>query len=160
MSAEGFAAMTRILRRTSATALLAALLALSSCQRSDRLPCFPASGRVLLNDKPVEGAEMWLFPTDPAVLERQPPVRPFAKTAADGSFDLMTYVAKDGAPAGTYKVRVICEKKGKAAGPADDERAAGLVNVLPAVYGDPEKSGLTVTIRPGENAIPAFALKK
>lgn len=153
--------MTHV-RQTAVCVLAAAILLTASCASNDRLPCHPASGRVVLNGKPIEGAELWLFPTDVAVAARQPPVRPYGKTTADGTFQLMTYLAGDGAPAGDYKVRVICERKSKAAAaaPADDEESAGLVNVLPARYGDPDKSGLTATIQAGSNTLPDFQLKK
>jgi hypothetical protein len=136
-------------------------LALPSCGNGWK-KCHPAQGKVLLDGKPVAGAEVWLIPTAPELMNTNPPVRPFGKTGPDGSFTLMTYVAGDGAPAGAYKARVICEKrvKGAKAGDDDDEGEGGLQNVLPGRYADPEKSGLLVTIQPGSNVVPDFNLKR
>ena len=148
-------------RRTCIALLVLVVVSLASCSQGWK-KCHPAQGNILLDGSPLEGAEVWLFPTADDLLKTNPAVRPYGKTSKDGSFTLMTYVAGDGAPVGTFKARVICEKRVK--GPAgegggDDDRGQKM-NILPPKYGDPEASGLVVTIQAGHNVIPDFNLKK
>ena len=135
--------------------------ALSSCGNGWK-KCHPAQGKIVLDGSPLEGAEVWLFPTDEKLLNTNPPVRPYGKSGKDGSFTLMTYVAGDGAPQGKYKARVICERpvKGAAGEVGGDDDRGQRKNMLAAKYGDPEASGLVVTINPGNNTLPDFNLKK
>ena len=148
-----------------ASFLAVAILAvyLSSCGNGWK-KCYPARGKILLDGQPLAGAEVWLLPTSGELLHTNPPVRPFAKTEADGTFTLTTYVVGDGAPLGTYKARVICERRVRATQPRaagdDDNDGPGLRNILPSKYADPETSGLSVTIQAGENLLPDFNLKK
>src|SRR5262245_9477558 len=131
--------------------LIVAVLALylASCGNGWK-KCYPARGKILLDDKPIEGAEVWLMPTAEELVNTNPPVRPYGKTNKDGTFLLTTYTARDGAPAGTYKARVICEKKVKAARPGigGEDDAGGLQNILSPKYADPEAAGLSVVIQP------------
>lgn len=147
------------LRRASA--VVAILTAAAGCGGNGWKPCHPARGAVLLDGKPIEGAEVWLIPDSDDLKAQNPPIAPYGMTGKDGAFVLTTYVTGDGAPAGRYKARVIWERKvqAPAAEPADDEEG-GKRNVLPPRYADPDKSGLAVTVAAGDNTIPAFDLKK
>jgi hypothetical protein len=147
-------------RLFAAAAVVVCALALPSCAGKGWKACHPATGRVVLNGKPVAGAEVWLVPTSGELKGQNPTIAPYGKTAADGTFSLTTYAPNDGAPAGQYTAKVICEKRVKNAAPNPDDDRPATRNVLPARYADPDRSGLTVTIQPGNNVIPDFDLKQ
>jgi hypothetical protein len=114
-----------------------------------RRPTHPVRGRILFESTPLANAYVVLNSTSK---ETRPP-RADAFTAADGTFSLSTYTANDGAPAGDYKVTVVWRKpfftaEGKL-GP----------NLLPARYASAETSGLTFTVKRGENRLD-IELKK
>lgn len=65
-------------------------------------------------------------------------------TEGDGGFELSTYSAFDGAPAGDYVVTITLREPPDALGRSGP-------NQLPEKYSRPETSGLTATIRSGSN---------
>jgi len=111
-----------------------------------------ASGTLMLDGQPVQGAEVTLFPTGSNFPET---VRPSATTSAGGSFALGTYETADGAPAGDYKASVVWFKVIDSGGSM--VRGA---NVLPGRYANPETSGLKVVINASESTLPPIELKK
>jgi hypothetical protein len=122
---------------------LGVLLAVSlvSCAKApNHAPVFPVKGRVLYEGRPAPGAVVILHSTDVAPNAS----RPHARVDANGEFELTTYRAGDGAPAGTYKVTLEWKHAG-------DHPEQG-TELLPPVYGDPNTSKLTVTVTPGSNA--------
>ncbi|MCI0703193.1 MAG: hypothetical protein L0241_19105 [Planctomycetia bacterium] len=143
------------------TGLVGCVVALvtTSCRGEGWEKCYPATGLVTLDGAPLDGAEVWLIPTDEALAKRNPPIRPFAMSDKDGKLVFMTYTAGDGAPAGQYKARIICERKVKGVKNLDDEEEATR-NILPAKFADPETSGFIVTVTAGDNTFPTFELKK
>lgn len=138
------------------TVPLAILLPLATvgCTRAkaDRVPVFPAEGRVLLNSKPLAGALIVLYPKE-GVDGRAIPAR--AQSDREGNFHLTTYEASDGVPTGQYAVTVHyypLEKHGESysAGP----------NSLPAKYSSPKSTDLVVQIREGKNKLPPLTLRQ
>jgi hypothetical protein len=132
--------------RSMAMIFLCAGLAVfaTSCQPSGpRL--FPATGKVLVNNAPAEGATVVLVPTNDAN-----PWKPSGLVAADGSFDLKTYPLGRGAPAGEYSVLITWY-------PAEARSAENPVNRLPARYADPGLTPLPkVTLKDGTNTLEPF----
>src|SRR5205823_2491306 len=117
-----------------------------------RLATFPARGTTSYEGKPLAGATVILHPVIAGDAED---FRPQATVRQDGSFALGTYGVDDGAPAGQY--RVTFHWYGK---PSKSEDAPPPRSLLPQRYASPESSAVTVTIQPGENELPAFALRR
>lgn len=144
-----------LLSRTLPLLFTAALgaLSLSGCGRAAKPweTVFKAEGQVQFRGQPAPGATLILYPQDASVPAQ---VRPTATADAAGKFTLSTYSQADGAPAGEYRVAVVWhplvnDGGGPVRGP----------NKLPAKYSQPDTSGLTVTIDPTENQLPALDLK-
>jgi len=124
--------------------LLAPLLAaFPGCGGSDRVPVHPVSGKLLVDGEPAEGAVIVLHPTSPPEKEVH---KPAARVEADGTFQVTTYDAGDGAPTGDYVITVTWGE------PPSPDRLGGK-------YRDPEKSQLRVTVTEGENLLKPFELK-
>src|SRR5438067_5067600 len=113
----------------------------------------PVEGRVLIKDTPCRlpkggYGRVWLYP-DTAKGNACPQV-PAGDIDADGRFRVKTRDT-DGAPVGWYKVQVIARR------PAA-KKGAGNEPLIPARYGDPERSGLALQVV--ANAAPgAYDLK-
>lgn len=71
-----------------------------------RLAGFPVHGKLLVDGKPAERAEVTLHSKKPLADETGRPVFPYAIVGADGTFDVMTYADGDGAPVGEYVLTV------------------------------------------------------
>jgi hypothetical protein len=111
-----------------------------SCARApNHPPVYPVKGRVLYEGKPASGAVVILHSTDDAAKAG----RPRGRADAAGEFELTTYQAGDGAPAGTYVVTVEWRQAG-------DHPEQGK-ELLPPAYGDPRTSKLRVTVTAGPN---------
>lgn len=111
----------------------------------------PAKGVIHFKGKPVAGAMITLVPLDDKVPSS---VRPTATSKEDGTFQLGTYSAADGAPVGEYKVLalhfpVVGSKESPSAGPND----------LPAKYARAETTDLKVTIAEDHPDLPPLELK-
>ena len=118
---------------------------------SGKMPLYPAEGKVFFNDKPAQGAIVWLHPvgaSDPAA------PRPRGRADKDGVYRLGTFGTSDGAPAGKYQVTVFWTAESKT-GDMDGK------NLLPTRYQDPQHSGLPVIeIKEGANQLPALRLTR
>jgi hypothetical protein len=122
------------------------VLGLSGCSSQGKLkpkPTFPVTGRVLLGDRPVVDALVVFHPLDSEGAE---PVRSYARTQADGGFEVSTYKENDGVPPGRYAITVmkINEEDGS--------------HLLPPRYASPKTSGLQVNITEGVNRIAPIRL--
>jgi hypothetical protein len=78
------------------------------------------------------------------------------KLQPDGTFTLSTYGGDDGAPAGTYKVRIDpvvenYEKKGAA-------KKGNVKLPFSFAYTDEDSSKLVAEVKPGKNDLPPFKL--
>ena len=116
----------------------------------DKVPVHPVKGSVVLADgKPLEGGSIEFIPTTengrPAV----------GVIAEDGTFTLKTGGVGDGAAEGSYKVKVDPDAAYlKAAG-----KKKKIAYPFAQKYLDEETSGLTATVKPGENSLEPFTLK-
>ena len=137
-------------------ALIGSTLACDSKPPSGPIPVHPVSGRVVYQGKPVADA-LVVFHRDGGESQPSTPV-PTGKTDAEGRFQIHTYANDDGAPTGGYKVTVVVaaasERRDLLA--KNSVRASNIT--LPAKYGDPARSGLTATIKAGDNVIPPYEL--
>ncbi len=128
-----------------------AIIAMAGCSpgTSDRTPVFPAHGSITFRGQPISGALVALYPKAP--IAGTP--NPRANVDKDGAFNVSTYVTADGAPAGDYTLTVLWYKPVK----KGTDVVSG-PNVIPAKYANPNTSDLVVSIKQGENYLPAIAL--
>lgn len=140
-------AFRRILRCALAVVLLGAL-ACSSGQRK----LYPVKGKVLCDGKPAEGALVSLYALDASQPMKQFPA---ARVQRDGSFEVGTYVEKDGAPAGEYKVVVVWLPQDA----ADRVSPSGRYpNMLPDLYSEPKTTPLKLQVKEAANDVPPYEL--
>lgn len=133
-------------------AMAATIFGASGCSKG-KTPweqTYPAKGIVKYKGKPIANAELAFLPTD---AEAPDAVRPKAKTAADGKFEVWTYQSGDGIPAGTYKVTIVHNEVAVSKG-----TIVAKPNSLPAKYARFDTTDLSVPITAGENELPAFEL--
>jgi hypothetical protein len=100
------------------------------------------------------------------IIFEAPGARPASGKIVDGKIvEVTTFKPGDGAPIGNHKVAIQSVKTSEAAAPQDPGQATpkagymGSTSLIPEVYGNPETSGLTATIKEGTNAV-TFELKK
>jgi hypothetical protein len=129
--------------------------AASSCSKvpviKNKLPVFPVKGSVVMDGKPLAGAEVIYYPARAGFAKEAAQNQPQAHTDTDGNYVLSTYADHDGAPAGDYRVTVRWRGEGMV---RDDDR-----NLLPKVYSDKKITKLRAKVEEGENTIPPFELK-
>ena len=133
----------------------AGLLVLAWCGLSfgkrdvDRIEVHPAQGRVQFGDAIPEGALLTLHPLSPALS-----IRPKATVRADGTFQISTYGASDGAPEGDYRVTIVWHQLVE----VDGEPTAG-PNLLPPSYSQPGTTDLRVSVKPGTNELSPLQIR-
>lgn len=113
------------------------------------LDVYPVRGRVTVNGHAAAAARVIFHPHDEDVT-----VTPYGVVDSDGTFELTTFRANDGAPAGEYTVTISWAPP-KSSGSDPDEGP----EQLPAMFQDPESSGLNATIEPDSNELEPFDLK-
>lgn len=115
------------------------------------------TGKVEFQGQPIPDATVTLYPMKPSS-DGTLPHPPSGLVREDGSFEISTFRDKGrglGAPIGEYRVTVSWF--GPLQGLAESQIDA-LKERLPNKYQHPAKSGLTVTIAPGENSLPLISL--
>jgi len=142
-----------IVRAFGVTALcLAGLSGLGGCSASDavgNLTLHPVKGKVLLADgKPLTTGRVTLVSSEKG-LEFSGPIGP------DGSFSIVSG-EKDGAPEGKYLVRIDSEAVKVPANGNPKKRSAALS--VPGKYANEETSGLTATVKAGQNNLEPYKL--
>lgn len=115
----------------------------------DRIEVHPAQGRVQFGETIPEGALITLHPLSPSLS-----IRPRATVRADGTFQVSTYGASDGAPEGDYRVTIVWHKLVE----VDGEPTAG-PNLLPAPYSQPGTTELRVSVKPGSNELSPLQVR-
>jgi hypothetical protein len=145
----------RNLRWGSVALAAVALSVLAGCSGDQgRFPVNYVTGAVFVNGKPAAGARLFFHPlADPASPRA---LRPFAEVEADGSFEVNTYLAGDGAPTGDYVVTVYWPAPPPAKGRFSDESMPP--DRLKDVYSNPRTSKLRAHIIRGDNVLPPFQL--
>lgn len=144
-SGRNFRSLTRCASLLSAVLLAEAI---AGCG-SEGIATHPVKGKLLVKGQPAPGAFVVFHP-----LSKEATDRPTAQVVADGSFQVTTANPNDGAPEGDYAVTVewwklVQSDGGAVAGP----------NVIPNQYGKAESTPLRVTVKQGENDLPAFEIK-
>ncbi len=133
-------------RPLALAALLLAVAALGCGDSSGVGRTVPVSGRVTFNNEPVTAkTTVVLFKPD-ASRGNTSPFEPSGTVDADGRYTLTTN-GKKGAPPGWYRVVVTARGEGAPVhpkGPGQHRPVA--VSLLPARYGQPQTSGLSVEV--------------
>jgi hypothetical protein len=115
------------------------------------LKVYPVKGQVLLPDgKPLTLGRVVLVSNEKAVEFT-------GEVGSDGHFEIKTGYG-DGAPEGTYKIRIEYDDPNQA--PVKGKSSRRNVSNLPfgAKYTDEATSELSVTVKPGDNALEPFKL--
>lgn len=122
-----------------------------------RIRTYPTSGMVLVDGKPADRATVIFCPTSgPPDFMRE---RPWGTTDDAGKFELTTFDAGDGAPAGDYTVIIRWPGALVSAKPEEDaERVDRAPDRLKGRYFHPTKSGLTATVESQRNELAPFKL--
>lgn len=132
---------------------IALSLAALGCANDDYGPAIhPVSGKVLVDGRPAAKARVTFHALDASAGGESLPTMAIAEQ--DGAFRPSTRFSYDGAPAGSYAVTVVWPKI-----VIDHGEEIEGPDQLRGKYGDPARSGLKVTIKEGENALPPFELK-
>jgi hypothetical protein len=138
----------RRLHPSLAFALL--LFVAGACGKKSDLPATgPVEGKVTLNGQPLKSGTV-VFVPDAGGKSAQ------GNIDSDGTFVLGTFTETDGAILGTHKVMITAMEEAGGSGLPEDNRTdpnVGLKSLIPAHYGNLEKSGLTATVKEGDNEI-------
>jgi len=141
-------------RARAALAALALAAVAPGCSEDGGVPpmqTYPVKGSVKLGDGKPLGSGVVVFALPEQGLEFSAPVSP------DGSFELKSSYG-DGAPEGTYKVRIERDP----ASPDSQLRAGRKAPAppYPARYADENTSGLTAVVTPSPNDLKPFVLTR
>lgn len=142
----GFAAL-------GSAAMLLAVFAAAGCSQKkvdNRKAVYPVHGKLLIDNQPAPGALLVLHPVGGSWDAE----RPVATVSSDGTFEVTTYVTKDGAPAGEYIVTAQWYLS------ADKDAPGPWPNVIPAKYARPESSDLRVRVAEGPNDLQPLVIKR
>lgn len=112
----------------------------------------PVHGQILLNGRPLDKAEVMFHPLATASKDAVPST---AITGADGSFQLATFIAGDGAPPGEYAVTIVWPQIDIREG--EEWRGA---DRLRNRYQNPQQSKIKVTVVEGDNALAPIELSQ
>lgn len=130
-----------------------ALVALAAgCGGNDgRVPVFPVRGKVTVLNQVPEGALVVLYPAPGNATE----LRPSGKVDRDGSFQLTTYDAGDGAPAGDFVGTIRWNKVVK----KGSDYAAG-PNLVPEAYAAAATSPWKIRVESTALELPELTIAK
>ncbi len=133
---------------------LSMVLVLGCGDSESQIPVYPVRGSVSVAGRAVGGVHLQFHPVNS---EHQ--IFPRAVTDQDGKFELSTYAENDGIPAGDYVVTASW----KQLEPTEDaeshpDELTSAEELLDAVFTDPERSGLSVTVVAGRNDLTPFVI--
>ena len=136
--------------------LIIAVLPFSGCgSNSNRPRTAQVKGKVLFDGKPLELGSLLFVPKGGG-----PPAQ--GNIASDGTYQLGTFTETDGAVLGEFQVIISAwtQPKGGPGLPEDAIRGdVGPISLIPEIYGDITKSGLSAVVQDQENTID-FTLEK
>jgi hypothetical protein len=133
--------------------LAVSFVAVAGCsakKADNRKAVFPVHGKLLVDNQPAPGAMLVLHPVG-AAWDAE---RPAATVGSDGTFELTTYVGKDGAPVGEYIVTAQWHLS------ADKDAPGPWPNVIPVKYSKPESSDLRVRVADGPNELEPIVIRR
>jgi len=117
---------------------------LCSCGETDpsRKPTYPVTGEVYVDGQPA--AELAVRCTDVKGLDKENPTISSAFTDEEGKFEISTYEAADGVPAGEYILTFMWGQWNRVSG------SYGGPDKLGDRYSNPETSEHRITVKEGE----------
>lgn len=137
---------------------------LASCGSGNRLgivkhdeKLVPVEGTVLFEGQPAKNATVVFVrqgSTGSLQVDGKAPPNPHGECDEAGKFKLMTYMAIDGAPIGSYTVSVSWKD------PEGQSREGETYPELLPQFVDPATSGLIAEVKPGPNVLKPFELKQ
>jgi hypothetical protein len=122
---------------------ITALLAFSSCQRSDRPKLYPVTGTITYDGKPLADATVTFLPENGKVA--------VGATDASGNYTLSTQ-GEPGAMEGLFRISIVAMEQVKKYTPeefeqlTDAERAKAHQSRIPTRYANPNGTELTATV--------------
>jgi hypothetical protein len=149
--------MSLLSRKRPVVLLTLLALALAGCSSySGRRQVYPVQGQLFIQGQPADGARVVFYLSPGTGSDPQKPVFPLGDVAADGSFQLTTYLKNDGAPEGEYAVTVVWpEPRKPGERPDSTEERPDRLN---GRYAEPENSPFHATIIRGTNTLAPFHL--
>ena len=133
---------------------LAAVVTVSACGGSDRVPVNTVSGKVLLRGKPAAGATVRFIAVNPT--KAASAIRPIGIVRENGSFSVATYDFGDGAPTGKYGVIITWPTPDALTEPGEIPKD---YIRLEKEYGDAKNPKFHAVVESGSNQLDAFELK-
>jgi hypothetical protein len=131
-------------------------LFVAGCGGEQHPPVFPVRGVLVFDGKPAPQAVVVFTPL--GAKPDEPTISPRGVVREDGSFEMSTYKAGDGAPVGRYKVSVFWFESWRKRSGHGDELGKAL---LPPHYSSPETSGLPVIeVKAAPNEIGTLKLHR
>lgn len=125
------------------------LVLFSGCGKSDRIPTYKVTGKVLVDGKP---AKHVILKFHPRKQDSEKPYVPNGLTDESGNFSLATYEKGDGAPAGDYDVTFIWpERKNPISTMWEGDQLNGR-------YATKEKAKTQVTVAEKDQKLSPFKL--
>lgn len=117
----------------------------------ERVPVFPVSGRLLVDGRPANNAQVFFHAQDRSKTTQG---LPFAVAGTDGAFQAGTYLPNDGLPSGEYVVTVQWPLMTV----VDGEDVAG-PDQLNGLYATPERPAAKVTVAETAVEMPPIKLR-
>lgn len=126
------------------------MVLLASCAQEGHPPLHPVHGQAFFHKKPATEAVIVLRPVSPGPLQN---TLPHGTVGPDGSFQIETYMANDGAPVGEYIVTVTWPH-------TRTEPTGDLVTIdrLKGRFADPAQSRWKIVVQEGSNTLETFQL--
>jgi hypothetical protein len=118
------------------TSIVLFVIACAGCGKKSTVAA--VRGKVLLDDQPLTAGAIMTLPKGG---------RGAQGAIHNGEFELGTFAKNDGALIGTHQVAIVAYEGGLGRGP---EAKLGKL-LVPQRYTNPETSGLTIEVEPGEN---------
>lgn len=113
----------------------------------------PVKGVVMLNGQPLSGATVTLVSADAEAKDF-----PTGTTKEDGTFSVATG-GVEGAPAGNYKVTIVCMQAATTKGEGMAVGAFQQEDRLKGAYANATTSTISVEVKPGENQLEPIQLR-
>ncbi|MFM8890537.1 MAG: hypothetical protein ACKOTB_02745 [Planctomycetia bacterium] len=126
-----------------AIGLVAAAFLSAGCSKVEGPLLMPVSGKLLVDGKPIQGITVMFLPDKSKGTSGPASV---GVTDAEGAFSLAAAGNRKGAVVGHHRVTASCPFNPAGGSSADGQAQAATACSLPAAYGDPGRSPLTVEV--------------
>ena len=133
-----------------------AILLIVGCGGSDQKEVEPVSGSVVLDGQIPVDATVVFHPINRDEDDRTPVPRGTVKS--DGTFEMRTYGANDGAPIGDYKVTFSWQGDLSQYKDLSEDEIDALPELMPEKYTSSKTTDVKVTIKEGKNKLDKFVL--